>query len=312
NVGSFFLRRFVAITRDDKGWLVVLINLARKGAQTLVFGRGRERPVDLLVVRGAELDFVEAMLFVKCHFAFELQLGFLNFLQQLFEGLLFLEVRLLIESAFCENFDKAVVLEPAAELRGGGFVLLYVEQETRKAGALQRDALLSLHDVILGGALHELTGKIAFVADIAFALATLHAIERRLGDKDVTALDKLLHVAEKEGKQQGADVRAVDVRVGHENHFVVAELAGIEIVFADASAERGNDGANFLVAEHLVVAGFFDVEDLAFERQDGLVFAIAALLCGAAGGFPLNDEQFAARGVTFLAVGKFAGQAAGI
>jgi hypothetical protein len=71
---------------------------------------------------------------------------------------------------------------------------------------------------------------------------------------------------------------SVHVRVGHQNNFVVAKLAGVEIVFADAGAECGDDAANFLVAEHFVVAGFLDVEDLALERQDGLVAAIAAAL----------------------------------
>jgi len=63
-------------------------------------------------------------------------------------------------------------------------------------------------------------------------------------------------------EQQRADVAAVDVGVGHQNNLVIAELAGVEIVFADAGAERGDDGANFFVAEHLVVARFFDVENL--------------------------------------------------
>ena len=117
--------------------------------------------------------------------------------------------------------------------------------------------------MVFGGALHEFAGEIAFIANVALALAALDAIERRLGDVHVAAFDQFLHVAEEESEQQGADVRAVDVRVGHQNDFVIAELAGVEIVLADAGAERGDDGANFLVAEHLVVASLFDVEDFA-------------------------------------------------
>src|SRR5262249_52985423 len=87
-------------------------------------------------------------------------------------------------------------------------------------------------------------------------------------------------------------------------------LAGVKIVFADASAKRGDDGANFFVAQHFVVAGLFDVEDFALERKDGLVFAVAALLGGTACGFSLDDEEFAAGGIAFLAIGELAGQAA--
>ena len=89
-------------------------------------------------------------------------------------------------------------------------------------------------------------------------------------------------------------------------------MAGIEIVLADARAERGDDGANFLVAQHLVVARFFDVENFSLERQDGLIFAVAPALGRAACRFSLDDEQFAARGIALLAIGELAGQAAGI
>ena len=99
---------------------------------------------------------------------------------------------------------------------------------------------------------------------------------------------------------------------GHEDDFVVAEFGGVEIVFADAGAESGDDAANFLVAEHLVVARFFDVENFALERQDGLIAAVAALLGRAAGRFALDDEHFAARGIALLAIGQLARQAAGI
>ena len=89
-------------------------------------------------------------------------------------------------------------------------------------------------------------------------------------------------------------------------------MRGVEIVLADAGAQRGDDGANFLVAQHLVVAGLFDVEDFALERQDGLIAAVAALLGRAAGRFALDDENFAARRIALLAIGQLAGQAAGI
>ncbi len=169
---------------------------------------------------------------------------------------------------------------------------------------------LALHDVLFGGALHQLARKFALVADVAVHFAALHAIERRLGDVDVLLFDQLAHVAEEESEQQRANVAAVHVRVGHENDFVVAELGGVEIVLADAGAERRDDAANFLVAEHLVVARFFDVENLALERQDGLVAAVAPALGRAAGRFALDDEQLAARGIALLAIGEFSRQAA--
>ena len=75
---------------------------------------------------------------------------------------------------------------------------------------------------------------------------------------------------------------------------------------------RRDHGADFLVPQHLVVAGLFDVQDLAAQRQDRLVAPVAAAFGGAAGRFALDQEQFAAFRIALLAVGQLAGQAAGI
>ena len=94
--------------------------------------------------------------------------------------------------------------------------------------------------------------------------------------------------------------------------LAVAQLGGVEVVLADAAAERRDHGADFFVAEHLVVACFFDVEDLALQREDGLELAVAALLGGAAGRFTLDEVELARSGWRSRAVGELAGQAAAI
>ncbi len=119
-------------------------------------------------------------------------------------------------------------------------------------------------------------------------------------------------MAEEEGEQQRADVRSVDVGIGHQDELAVAQLGDVEVVLADAAAERGDHGADFFVAQHLVVAGFLDVEDLALERKDGLELAVAALLGGAAGGLTLDEVELAELGLALGAVGELAGQAAAI
>ncbi len=125
-------------------------------------------------------------------------------------------------------------------------------------------------------------------------------------------VDQLLHVPEEERQQQRADVRAVHIRVRHDDDLVVAQLGGVEIVFADARAHRRDQGADFLVAQHLVVARLLDVEDLALQRQNRLEAPVAALLGGAAGRFALHQEQFAAFRIALLAIGQLARQSAGI
>ncbi len=152
--------------------------------------------------------------------------------------------------------------------------------------------------------------ELAIVLDVLLELALLDAVERRLRDEDVSALDQLRHMTEKEGKQKRTDVRTVHVGVGHEDQLAVTQLGGIEVVLADAGAERGDHGADLFVAEHLVVTRFFDVEDLALQREDGLVAAIAALLGGSTGRLTLDEIKFAAFWRSFTTIGELARQAA--
>ena len=204
--------------------MIEFLDLPGEAAQALVFGGGSHGPIDFLAVRRAELNFVKAVLFVESDFAFELEFGFLDFLQQLLEAFFVFEVGFFLEAAFGKQFDEARLAEAAAEFGGGGLIFLNVQKKCGEAGAFEIHAFLGFDDVIFGGALHQLVSKFALIADVALGFAALHAIERRLGDIDVAALDELLHVAEEKSEQQSADVAAVDVGVGHENDFVIAQL----------------------------------------------------------------------------------------
>src|SRR5262249_21310621 len=136
----------------------------------------------------------------------------------------------------------------------------------------------------------------------------LHAVERRLRDEEVPSLDHLLEVAVEEREEQRADVRAVDVRVAHEDDRVVAELGELLVLRADPGAERRDEELDLLRRQHLVEACLLDVQDLAAEREDRLVLPVAALLRGAAGGVALDDEELRERGIPLLAVGELPGK----
>src|ERR1700691_2014856 len=307
-----FLHDFVAIVGDGEGAAIEFGDGRGESAQTLIIRHGREGPIDAAFATVFQDQLVQAVLFVEDEFRFEVELGFFDGLHQLLQFLFVGEIGFLVEVAFGQQINKFRFAQAAAQFRGDLVVFLNIQEKSGEVGAFERFAVLALYGVLFGGALHQLAGEFALVADVAVHLAALHAIERRLRDINISFFDQLAHVAEEKSEQQRANVAAVHVRVGHENNFVIAQLAGVEIILADPGAERGDDAANFLVVEHLVVAGFFDVEDLAFERQDGLVAAIAAAFGGAAGGFTLDEEDFAARGIAFLAIGELSGQAAGI
>ena len=169
-----------------------------------------------------------------------------------------------------------------------------------------------LHRHVLDGAPQNLSGELALVLDVLLALAFLDAVERRLRDKHVAARDQLLHVPEEERQQQRADVRAIHVGVRHDDDLVVAQPGDVEIVLADAGADRRDHGPDFFVAEHLVVARLLDVEDLSPQRKDRLIAPVAAALGGSAGRFALDQVHLATLRILLLAIGQLAGQTAGI
>ena len=148
----------------------------------------------------------------------------------------------------------------------------------------------------------------ALVLQILLGAAALDFIERRLRDIKMPAFDQLAHLAEKKCQQKRADMRAVDIGVGHDDDLVIAQFVGIEIVAADPGAERGDQSADFLARQHLVEARPLDIEDFSAQRKHGLIFPVAALLGGAARRIALDEKQFRLGRIALLAIGEFARQ----
>ena len=68
-------------------------------------------------------------------------------------------------------------------------------------------------------------------------------VQRRHGDVGVAVLDERTHVTEQEGQQQGGDVLAVDVGIGHDDDLAVAQLGDVEVL-TDAGTEGGDEAAD--------------------------------------------------------------------
>src|SRR5262249_56580860 len=122
--------------------------------------------------------------------------------------------------------------------------------------------------------------------------------------------DQLAHLPVEERQQQGADVRAVDVGVRHDDDAVIPQLLDGEILGADPGSERRDHRLDRVAAQHLVEACLLDVQDLAPDRQNRLELAIPTLLRRAAGGITLYDIELAERGVALLTVGELPGERA--
>ena len=73
-------------------------------------------------------------------------------------------------------------------------------------------------------------------------------------------------------------MRPVHVGIGHDDDAVIAQLRQVEFFAPDAAPQRRNHRPDLVAAEHLVEARLLHVQNLAFDRQDRLEAAVAALL----------------------------------
>ena len=121
------------------------------------------------------------------------------------------------------------------------------------------------------------------VFEIAFLLAELHLVERGLRDVHVSVLNELRHLSIEKREEQGADMRAVHICVRHDDDTVVAQFRDIVLVLAYPGAQGLDQCHDLLGRDQLVEPRFFDIQYLAFQRQDRLELAVTALFSRTAG-----------------------------
>ena len=144
-------------------------------------------------------------------------------------------------------------------------------------------------------------------------VAHLNAKDGRAGNIDIAGIDQRAHVLVEERQQQDADMRAVDVCIGHDDDLVVARLADIEVAAVagarrDAAADRGDQGLDSVARERAVVAYALDVQNLAAQGQNRLDVSAAAVLGRTACRVALYDKELGQLGIAHRAVSELAGQ----
>ena len=122
-------------------------------------------------------------------------------------------------------------------------------------------------------------------------------------------LNQLRHETVEKCHQQRADMRAVDIGIGHDDDLVIPQLRDIEIVsvaFGKTAAEGVDHRLDLRIRQHLVHRRLLDIQDLAADRQDRLIFPVSRRLGRTARGISLDDKDLALRRVPALAVRKLA------
>ena len=134
---------------------------------------------------------------------------------------------------------------------------------------------------IIAAQLNENAIHLHVIIDIFDAFLAGDLVERRLGNINKSALHQLRHLPVKKSQQEGPDMRAIHVRIGHDDDLVVAQFLDVEGAFpfpiANAGANGGDHGADFIILQHLVEAGFPHVDELAANGENGLELPFAPL-----------------------------------
>ena len=144
-------------------------------------------------------------------------------------------------------------------------------------------------------------------------VAHLDAKDGRAGNVDIAGIDQRAHVLVEERQQQDADVRTVDVCIGHDDDLVVARLGDVEVAAVagtrrDAAADRGDQRLDGVTRKRAMVAHALDVQNLAAQGQNRLDVSATAVLGRTACRVALYDEELSQLGIAHRAVGELAGQ----
>ncbi len=103
-------------------------------------------------------------------------------------------------------------------------------------------------------------------------------------------------------------MRAVHVRIRHQNDLVIAQLFNIEFIASNPRSKRHHKVTNLLASKHAVKARALHVEDLAFKRQNSLCATVAPSLGRAASGVPFHDEKLCFAWVFLRAILEFSSE----
>ena len=98
----------------------------------------------------------------------------------------------------------------------------------------------------------------------------LHAMQRRNRSVHATRFNQRTHVTVEQGQQQGTNVGAVHVRIGHHNDLAVASRVQVKGT-TRARTDHLNQRRALSIREHISHRSTLSVQDLTANRQQSLI-----------------------------------------
>ena len=131
--------------------------------------------------------------------------------------------------------------------------------------------------------------------------------------------DHLREVSIEKRHDERGNVLSVDIGIGHDHNFVVAQFVDIGLfrvhfsvlaffLHPETDAQRLDNVVHLVAFESFVPHGFLHIEDLTAQRQDGLCGTTATLLGRTAGRVTLDEEKFALFGNAARTVRQVSGK----
>ena len=112
-------------------------------------------------------------------------------------------------------------------------------------GASKLRAILQCHHGVLQPSLHQIGVELALVLQIDLGLAAFGAEQGWLGNVEKAGLNQRAHMPEEECQQQGPDMAAINIGIGHDDDLVIARLFDVHFIIANTTTDGGDQRADF-------------------------------------------------------------------
>ena len=86
-------------------------------------------------------------------------------------------------------------------------------------------------------------------------------------------------------------MRTVNIGISHDNDFMIAKLADIEILM-NSSSKSCNHSLDLCICINLIQTCFLYIQDLTSQWKDSLCYTISGCFCRATGGISLYNVDF--------------------
>ena len=115
------------------------------------------------------------------------------------------------------------------------------EQAFRVSGGLRRH----LDGRVRQGQFQQIGLFFRLVLEITLFLSLPDLEQGGLGDVDMAPLQQLRHLPKEKSQEQSANVGAVHIRVRHDDHPVIAQLADVKLFLAYSTTQGGDQSPHF-------------------------------------------------------------------